>query len=253
MVQDIGAGLDEREQAGTKQDASLKNKTDDTKDDNIHAKTANTKAKHKNDKGQDRGVGPDDKEPEEPWPDRYTDHRGPTQDSLHIWDVIDGLTRHPEEAIVRGKGADGSIHKAESEDTKKNSSHAEDFTTKAKHKDNRVQGRGAGQDGKVQGEGAGLDKKTNKDLGTLLQATVYNAKDGFDHREDKPYEEGTAPLRRPLVKDGVFKRDEESETGFQTLRWSPGVPADLHSMSGGTRSPRTRTWPLTGRPGRRGG
>ena len=198
-------------------------------------------------------MGPDDKEPEEPWPDRYTDHRGPTQDSLHIWDVIDGLTRHPEDAIVRGKGADGSMHKAESEDTKKNSSHAEDFTTKAKHKDNRVQGRGAGQDGKVQGEGAGLDKKTNKDLRTLLQATVYNAKDGFDHREDKPYEEGTAPLRRPLVKDGVFKRDEESETGFQTMRWSPGVPADLHSMSGGTRSPRTRTWPLTGRPGRRGG
>ena len=47
VVQGRGAGLDEREQAGTKWDVSLKTKTDDTKDDSIHAKTANTKAKHK--------------------------------------------------------------------------------------------------------------------------------------------------------------------------------------------------------------
>ena len=35
MVQGMGAGLDEREQAGTMDD-SLKNETDDTKDDSIH-------------------------------------------------------------------------------------------------------------------------------------------------------------------------------------------------------------------------
>ena len=66
-----GAELDKREQARDK-DVSLKNETDDTKDDSIHNKTANTKAKHK-----------DDKEPEEPWPDLYADHRGHTQEGLH--------------------------------------------------------------------------------------------------------------------------------------------------------------------------
>ena len=41
---------------------------------------------------------------EEPWPDLYADHRGPTQDGLHALDIIDSLTRYPEEAIVKGKG-----------------------------------------------------------------------------------------------------------------------------------------------------
>ena len=58
MVQDMGAGLDEREQAGTKQDASLKNMADNTKENDIHAKTANTKAKHKNGRaGAGAGAG----------------------------------------------------------------------------------------------------------------------------------------------------------------------------------------------------
>ena len=41
---------------------------------------------------------------EVPWPDLYADHRGPTQDSLHDLDIIDGLTRDPEEEIVKDKG-----------------------------------------------------------------------------------------------------------------------------------------------------
>ena len=86
-----GAELDKREQARDK-DVSLKNETDDTKDDSIHNKTTNTKAKHK-----------DDKEPEEPGPTLYVHHRGPTQDGLHALDIIDSLTRYPEEAMDKGK------------------------------------------------------------------------------------------------------------------------------------------------------
>ena len=106
MVQGKGTGLDKREQAWD-MDVNPKNETDDTKDDSTHDKTANTEAKHK-----------DDKEPEEPWPELYADHSEPTQDGLHILDIIDSLTRYPEEAIVKGKGADGSTHKTEPEDTK---------------------------------------------------------------------------------------------------------------------------------------
>ena len=51
----------------------------------------------------------------------------------------------------------------------------------------------------------------------LLQAVAYNAKHGFEHQEDKSYEEVTAPLRKLLNKDAIFKWDDESETSFQTL------------------------------------
>ena len=50
------------------------------------------------DKTKAENNGNDSKE--EPGPNLYADHRGPTQDGLHITDVINGLTRHPEEAIV---------------------------------------------------------------------------------------------------------------------------------------------------------
>jgi hypothetical protein len=49
------------------------------------------------------------KAPEEPWSSLYADHWGPTQDGLHILVVIDGLTRYPEVAIVRGTGANDNI------------------------------------------------------------------------------------------------------------------------------------------------
>ena len=41
---------------------------------------------------------------EEPWPDLYGDHGGPTQDDLQGLDIIDSLTRYPEKAITKGKG-----------------------------------------------------------------------------------------------------------------------------------------------------
>ena len=59
--------------------------------------------------------------------------------------------------------------------------------------------------------------ETIEDVRSLLQAAAYNAKYGFDHKEDKTYKEVTAPLRRLLVKDAVFRWDEESEASFQTL------------------------------------
>ena len=41
--------------------------------------------------------------------------------------------------------------------------------------------------------------KTIEDARSLLLAAVYNAKYGFDHLEDKSYEEVTAPLRKLLI------------------------------------------------------
>ena len=52
---------------------------------------------------------------------------------------------------------------------------------------------------------------------SLLQAAAYNAKYGFDHLENKSYEEVTAPLRRLLIKDAICRWDDESESSFQTL------------------------------------
>ena len=49
------------------------------------------------------------KAPEEPWSSLYADHWGPTQDGLHLLVVIDGLTRYPEVAIVKGTGTDDNI------------------------------------------------------------------------------------------------------------------------------------------------
>ena len=59
--------------------------------------------------------------------------------------------------------------------------------------------------------------ETIENVRSLLQAAAYNAKYGCDHKEDKSYEEVTAPLRRLLVKDAVFRWDKESEASFQTL------------------------------------
>ena len=36
---------------------------------------------------------------------------------------------------------------------------------------------------------------------------AYNAKYGFDHKEDKSYEKVTAPLRKLLIKDAAYKWD----------------------------------------------
>ena len=36
--------------------------------------------------------------------------------------------------------------------------------------------------------------ETIEDVRSLLQAAAYNAKYGFDHKEDQSYEEATAPL-----------------------------------------------------------
>ena len=44
-----------------------------------------------------------------------------------------------------------------------------------------------------------------KEVRSLLQATTYNAKYGFDHHEDLTYEEVTAPLRQLLEKDAIYR------------------------------------------------
>ena len=56
-----------------------------------------------------------------------------------------------------------------------------------------------------------------EDVRSLLQAVAYNTKYGFDHKEDQSYEEVTAPIRKLLTKDAVFRWDEESDARFQTL------------------------------------
>ena len=45
--------------------------------------------------------------------------------------------------------------------------------------------------------------ETIEDVRSLLQARAYNAKYGFNHKEDETYEEVTAPLRRLLVKKKI--------------------------------------------------
>ena len=69
----------------------------------------------------------------------------------------------------------------------------------------------------MQGEGTGRDEETNEDVRTLLQATVHNTKDGFNHREDKPYKKKTATNGSLLDKDSVFGGDKESKTRIQNL------------------------------------
>ena len=49
------------------------------------------------------------KAPEEPWSRLYADHWGPTQDGHCILVVIDGLTRYPEVAVVKGTSAEDNI------------------------------------------------------------------------------------------------------------------------------------------------
>jgi hypothetical protein len=46
---------------------------------------------------------------EEPWSRLYADHWGPTKDGHHILVVIDGLTRYPEVAVVKGTSAEDNI------------------------------------------------------------------------------------------------------------------------------------------------
>ena len=59
--------------------------------------------------------------------------------------------------------------------------------------------------------------ETIEDLRSLLQAEAYNAKYGFNHKEEQSYEEVTAPLHKLLIKAAVFRWDEESDASFQTL------------------------------------
>ena len=49
------------------------------------------------------------KAPEEARSSLYADHWGPTRDGLHILVVIDGLTRYPKVAIIKGTSADDNI------------------------------------------------------------------------------------------------------------------------------------------------
>ena len=51
--------------------------------------------------------------------------------------------------------------------------------------------------------------ETIGDVRSLLQAAAYNAKYGFDHLEDKSYQEVTAPLKRLLIKDAAYRWDKE--------------------------------------------
>ena len=47
--------------------------------------------------------------------------------------------------------------------------------------------------------------ETIKDVRSLLQATAYNTKYGFDHHEDLTYKEVTAPLRQLLEKEATYR------------------------------------------------
>ena len=49
------------------------------------------------------------KAPEELWSRLYADHWGPTQDGHHILVIMDGLTRYPEVAVVKGTSAKDTI------------------------------------------------------------------------------------------------------------------------------------------------
>ena len=49
------------------------------------------------------------KAPEEPWSRLYADHWGPTKDGHHILDIVDGLARYPEVAVVKGTSAEHNI------------------------------------------------------------------------------------------------------------------------------------------------
>ena len=59
--------------------------------------------------------------------------------------------------------------------------------------------------------------ETIKDVRSLLQATTYNAKYGFDHLETKTYKEVTASLSQLLIKDATYRWDDDCEDSFQTL------------------------------------
>ena len=86
--------------------------------------------------------------------------------------------------------------------------------------------------------------ETIEDMCSPLQATAYNAKHGFDHREDKSYEEVTAPLRKQLNNDTVFKaaplRVARHRNKVQDLRFTDKY---LPGKQGSTR-PRPSTFPL---------
>ena len=57
--------------------------------------------------------------------------------------------------------------------------------------------------------------KTIEDVQSLLQASVYNTKYGFNLLETKSYEEVTAPFRRLLIKDATYRWDKECKTSFR--------------------------------------
>ena len=46
---------------------------------------------------------------EEPWSRLYADHWGPTQDGHNILVIVDGLTRYPKMAVVKGTSAEDNI------------------------------------------------------------------------------------------------------------------------------------------------
>ena len=57
---------------------------------------------------------------------------------------------------------------------------------------------------------------TIEDAQSLMQAGTYKAKYGFNHKEKKPYEEETSPLRKLHIKDGGFTGDKETESRLLT-------------------------------------
>ena len=49
-----------------------------------------------------------------------------------------------------------------------------------------------------------------------MQAVAYKAKYGYNHKEKKPHEEETSPLRKRHIKDGGCTRDKQTESRLKT-------------------------------------
>ena len=58
---------------------------------------------------------------------------------------------------------------------------------------------------------------TIDDARSLMQTVAYKAKYGFNHKEKKPYEEETSPLRKLHIKDGGRTGDKQTESRLHTL------------------------------------
>ena len=59
--------------------------------------------------------------------------------------------------------------------------------------------------------------ESTEDVRSLLQAAAYNARYSFDHKQNRSYEEVTAPLRKLLEKDAEFEWSGEREESYQQL------------------------------------